>query len=193
MIPPPIGPDLPGEIWKPIPGFEHHAEISNKGRLRSTPRKLGHEAAGGYLMANLPGPVRGYGRPRSRNRDKHAWQVPVHQIMASVFLGDHPIEKTQINHKDGNKLNNSVDNLEYCTPSENTLHAYAMGLNPGNGPKRKLTPALYDEIRDLYRQGGWTHEKLAVKYGVTATHIGYVLHRSKATARDKFVPLPKAR
>lgn len=91
---------------------------------------------------------------------------------------------TQINHIDGDKLNNDVDNLEYCTPSENYLHAYKTGANKPKG-KRKLTPKDYVEIRRLYRSGGWTHETLAVKYNVTATHIGYVIHRSPSAIKEK--------
>lgn len=55
-----------------------------------------------------------------RNRD-------IHRIVAETFIPN-PNNRPCVNHKDGNKLNNSVDNLEWCTYSENTLHAYRMGL-----------------------------------------------------------------
>lgn len=208
MLLPPIGPDLSGEIWKPVPGYETLIEVSSKGRLRSTPRKLGTAVSSAlangesgytakrYLCANLPGPVCGFGRPRCKGKSRSgsaAWQVPIHRLVALVFLGPNPPEKTQVNHKDGNKLNNSLENLEYCTPAENAQHAYATGLNdPNKRRKKRLGPAIYDEIRDLYIAGGWTHETLAVKYGVSATNIGYILHRSKATLREKVPVVGKA-
>lgn len=193
MILPPIGPDLPGEIWKPVPGYEELVEVSNHGRLRSTPRKLGGEitAVRGkraeitrYLCANLPGPVCGYGNPRSRVRDT-TWKVPVHRIVALVFLGVPPKEKKYINHKDGNKLNNCVENLEYCTNGENVRHAWATGLTKGNMRKKRLSAEIYDEIRDAYNHGGWTYDRLAVKYNISSAQVRYILHTSKTTSRKK--------
>lgn len=52
----------------------------------------------------------------------------VHRLMASAFLECADELRNQVNHKDGNKLNNVIDNLEWCTPSENALHAFASGL-----------------------------------------------------------------
>ena len=53
----------------------------------------------------------------------------VHRLVAEVFVPN-PDNKSDVNHKDGNKLNCSSDNLEWTTKSENMLHAYATGLNP---------------------------------------------------------------
>lgn len=177
MIPKPIGPDLLGEIWKPVPGHEQYAEVSNMGRLRTTPRLVGTEAGSGYLNANLNGKVNGYGCSRGRERNKGSFRVPIHRIVAIVFLGKPPKGREEINHKDGNKLNNSVANLEYCNRSENMKHAYANGLIKKHNT-HKLSDADYREIRKLYATGDYTHETLAVKFGVSAVHIGYVLHRS---------------
>jgi hypothetical protein len=72
-------------------------------------------------------------------------------------------------------------------------HAYDTGLNDPNIRRKKRMPtALYDEIRDLYIGGGWSYEMLAVKYDVSATNIGYILHRSKRTLRDKVPVVGKA-
>lgn len=65
----------------------------------------------------------------------------VHRLVAETFIeNDDPIHKTDVNHKDGNKMNNNVDNLEWASRSENVKHAYANGLNRpsggGNGKRR---------------------------------------------------------
>lgn len=55
----------------------------------------------------------------------------VHRVIAKTFIPN-PDNLTCVNHKDGNKLNNSVDNLEWCTHSENTLHSFRTGLQTTN-------------------------------------------------------------
>lgn len=65
----------------------------------------------GYLMVSLS------------NRKKHC----IHKLLAAHFIPN-PENKKQVNHKDGNKLNNQLNNLEWATPSENMKHAYKSGL-----------------------------------------------------------------
>lgn len=66
---------------------------------------------------------------------------PLHRLVAEHFLPN-PDGHTQVNHRDGNRYNNCADNLEWCTPRHNMLHAYANGLKSNHGelnPFRKLT------------------------------------------------------
>ena len=70
----------------------------------------------------------------------------VHRIVASVFLGYNG-NKSEVNHIDGNKLNNSVENLEWCTHSENMYHAYnVLGANTGLGTRK--TEETIEKIRE---------------------------------------------
>jgi NUMOD4 motif/HNH endonuclease len=99
------------EIWKSIDGLNY--EVSNCGRVRNKEtkriRKLEvHDRK--YLRVKL---------------NKKAYKV--HRLVGLLFIPN-PDDKPELNHKDGNKLNNSVDNLEWVTPKENTKHALKTGL-----------------------------------------------------------------
>lgn len=68
-------------------------------------------------------------------------QYKVHRLVAETLIPN-PHNLPQVNHIDGNKLNNAVDNLEWCTAKDNLVHAYKIGLHPG----RKRTPVVMDNF-----------------------------------------------
>ena len=87
----------------------------------------------GYLYMNI--------RPFNVDRG-------IHQMVAETFIPN-PEKKKHVNHIDGNKTHNWVSNLEWATPSENLLHAYATGLRKGNTPdKVNFTKYSEDQIRE---------------------------------------------
>ena len=109
------------EQWKPF--AEGNYEASNHGRVRRrTPGKK--TWAGRMLKLNIGG--MGYHRVGPSIDGKNVLMY-VHHIVAQLFIGPCPVGK-EINHIDGNKLNNRVDNLEYVTHKENMRHARDMGL-----------------------------------------------------------------
>lgn len=94
----------------------------------------------------------------------------VHRVIAKAFL---PIEegKNVVNHKDGNKKNNSVENLEWCTESENLKHAYSCGLKSSVGEKNGRTKLNADDvqfIKENYKKGDKEYgaKALGKKFGV---------------------------
>ena len=106
------------EVWKDIPKFEGKYQASNFGNIRSTSYE-GHE---GWIN-NLKLSKRKDGYLQVQLYEK---KYLVHRLVASTFLGEK--EQLVINHKDGNKQNNCINNLEWVTSSENTIHAYSNSL-----------------------------------------------------------------
>ena len=82
----------------------------------------------------------------SIHKDGKQRVIQSHELIAKTFLPN-PENKPQVNHIDGNKKNNKVDNLEWVTPSENLLHAFRTGLNPGSRPWAGKTGK--DHIRSI--------------------------------------------
>jgi len=107
---------LSNEIWKPITDYPY--EISSLGRVRNKQGKILKT----YIQNS------GYEQIKFRGVHKQ-----IHRLVAEAFIPN-PMCKTLVNHIDGNKLNNTVDNLEWVTNSENIIHARRTGLNPYNKP-----------------------------------------------------------
>ena len=98
------------EYWKPIPNYEGRYEASNQGRIRNVNGHVLKPKRERYLRLEIGG--------KSFN---------VHRLIAAAFFGPCP-NGYQVNHRDGNRHNNAVDNLEYCTHIENERHAATLGL-----------------------------------------------------------------
>lgn len=120
------------EIWKDIKGYEGIYQISNLGRVKSLARKIPIEAWGKKRLRSIPErimqleQVNGY-FTLSLKKDGKRKHHKVHRLVAESFLENHE-EKRCVNHIDGNKENNCVDNLEWVTHSENMIHASKTGL-----------------------------------------------------------------
>jgi hypothetical protein len=93
------------------------------------------------------------------------YYVKEHRLIWSYFNGDIP-EGMTINHIDGNKTNNSLDNLELVTPEENNEHAFQTGLN-----SRKLTINQIKELKSLIDTGVMSKRAIAKKFGVSDSTV----------------------
>jgi hypothetical protein len=96
----------------------------------------------------------------------------VHRLVAEAFI-PRTTDTFVVNHKDGNKQNNHVDNLEWCSQSDNIKHAYAHGLRKPLGSRHfssKLTEEKVREIRKLIADG-LNNPQIAARYGVVAKSI----------------------
>lgn len=112
------------EIWKDVPQFEGLYQVSNLGRVREI--RFSHGIP--KILKDFNN--RGYRRiVLTINYRKKKFLI--HRLVASAFVvNDDPLNKTQVNHKDGNKSNNIASNLEWVNNSENQIHAIKMGLRP---------------------------------------------------------------
>ena len=152
------------EDWKAIPGYPDY-EASDDGRVRRS-----HEAL------RMPGYMLGL---KARKADEYlyvSFRPLVHCLVAAAFIGPRPAGAF-VNHKDGNKQNNRLENLEYVTPSDNTVHAYETGLH-GRGEnhgRAKLTDAQVIEIRARYKGQWGSQTKLAKEYGVSQGLISQIV------------------
>lgn len=86
-------------------------------------------------------------------RNKHYMRY-VHRLVAECYLPN-PNNLAEVNHKDGNKANNNVDNLEWCTRSENLQHAIRTGLKPPNSERQRKAASEVGKRSIHYARAGW--------------------------------------
>lgn len=149
--------------WKPIIGYEDQYMVSDTGSVFSqkTNRMLKSRlTTHGYLQVAL-------------NTGHDSSFKHVHRLVAEAFIPN-PDGLPQVNHRDGNKLNNKVENLEWCDNSQNQKHAYDIGLK-----SRKLTPDDVKYICDHYipKHKEFGTRGLGRKFNVSQTAIRLVLRK----------------
>lgn len=159
------------EEWRAIPGYEGLYEVSNIGRIRS----LNYNRSRETKVMSHAGSSRYAGVKLSRGGS--IYRCLIHVQVAAAFIGPKP-DGMQVNHKNGDSFDNRVENLEYVTPSENSLHAFRLGLRkPTYGQINgmcKLTPQDVREIRQLLIQG-LKPKDVALRFNIdrqTACDIG---------------------
>ena len=165
------------EIWKPVVGFEGRYEVSSFGRMKALAREIkykdgrvGHKKEQmikgslinpGYLIVSL---------------DTKTKKL-IHRVVAEAFLEETEYKKT-VNHKDGNKLNNNVENLEWATYKENNDHARQTKLNNQHGQNNNLhkySDQFIDSIRNVYQKYKPQYEELGRLFGITGCHARQIV------------------
>ena len=154
------------EDWRDIKNYEGHYQVSRSGQVRSLKRgvQIMRPAVSrtGYWQVNL-------------YRDGKVKHFYVHRLVAEAFIG-HIAEGMEVNHKDGDKSNNDVSNLEIVTAKQNILHAFRLGLIPPMhgemGPRSKLKEAQVREIRLL--KGKTRVGEVADRFGVSVRTIYFI-------------------
>lgn len=162
------------ERIKDVEDFEGRFMITDFGRLFS----INGRWKGVKLMQPYIGKAEGYYITNLRMKPKRE-TVRIHQLVGISFV-DNLDNKPQLNHKDGNKLNNHYANLEWCTIAENIEHAVRIGLIDIKGEKHhnaKLKDSDIQLIFDLRRQG-FIMKDIGIKFRVSRRTIGDVLNRN---------------
>ena len=127
------------EKWVDVYGYSTKYEVSDLGNVRS-------KKTGKLLVPFDNG--QGYKKVRLYNRiGKWKYQY-VHRLVAKAFITNKE-QRKQVNHIDGNKSNNTLDNLEWCTPKQNHAHAKRTGLL--NKAIKKLSRAQINSIKIIKR------------------------------------------
>lgn len=143
------------EIWRDIDGFDGLYQVSNLGRVKSFhhgERILKVWLRSGYPQVGL-------------HRGGKSEKMPVHRLVAEAFIPN-PESKPEVNHLNGNRVDNRVENLEWATHIENIQHAVATGLKKAGADhvQAKFTNEQIVYIRD--NPDGLTGKKLARMFGV---------------------------
>lgn len=176
------------EIWKTIiyKGKKTKYEISNLARVRNANTyhyKVPHTRKDGYTYYQL-------------HIDGKIKKVNTHILVANAFCSGKTVSKNEVNHKDGNKLNNLPENLEWVTRQENMQHAVRMNLLKNKSgfdhPSNKYTP---DNIRDLINNYNKVRniKQAAILSSIEPSTAYDVLHGEKYKEildEMNFIPLP---
>lgn len=172
------------EVWKPVKGFESFYEVSDCGNIRSIERYINlptHSYLKKQKLLTQFKDGRGYKHVKLYDGFGHPKSLCIHRVVLPTFL-ENSDNLPEINHMDGNKLNNRLDNLEWCTRSYNIEHIYANGLRDpstykGSGNHNsKLTEEQVINIRSDRRLYKSLYRELAEKYNVGTTLIGYIVN-----------------
>ena len=121
------------EIWKDIPNYEGLYQASTKGRIRTVEGKTTSNAL--YAVRHWKSRIlKGRGKGNTGYRvslwkDGQVKDYLVARLVALTFIGNPP-EGYTVNHKDGNRFNNSIENLEWLSLEDNIKHAFVTGLMP---------------------------------------------------------------
>ena len=150
--------DEEAEVWKRV---DADYDVSNQGRVRHGSRILsGSVHSDNYILVTL-----------------HGKQVPVHRLVAEAFIPNGE-NKPEVNHIDGNKMNNAANNLEWVTRAENQKHAVDNDLQPKATKtyQGKFTAEQREEIKRLWDSGMFSRRQLSRKFNVSHTCINDIIN-----------------
>jgi hypothetical protein len=167
------------EVWKDIKGYDGFYQVSSVGRIRGVKRMDSIGRTRKKSILKLSTSHNGYFFVRL-NKNGKGKPIRVNRAVAEAFIPN-PENKLVTNHKDCNRKNNKVENLEWATYSENNKYTSLFGnKNYVHGiahPFSKLTQEKADEIRKKYVKNIVSMRKLADEYGVSVGTIQSLIEK----------------
>lgn len=175
--------DIEEEVWRDVAGFEDRYEVSNRGRVRSKAyTKWGKNKGGAFSYVTTPGILKqnlNDGYPKvTLERLGERKTVKVHKLVALAFISN-PDNLPVVNHKDSDRTNNNVSNLEWCTQQYNVQHSYDTGSNSNAGdlhPSAVLSAEIVKAMRSLHAEGKSIRELVQI-YGFKYHTINKAIRR----------------
>ena len=161
------------EKWKLIKDYKGLYKVSSLGRIKSLSRKTTN---GGILKQN-----------KSRfylsvclSKEGYLRTFSVHRLVAKHFIPN-PKDKPYVNHKDGNKFNNKVENLEWTTPSENKIHAVKNGFTYSLRGEKHWASKLTEKqvIKMRIERGNKKLREIAKEYNMSIQAVSDILNRKR--------------
>lgn len=173
--------------WLPVVGCEGFYEVSDHGAVRSVGRIVRSDAMpGGSRLSS--------GRILKPWKDGKGYETVslsvggkvkkqrVHRLVGRAFIGEAPLSRPYMNHKNGIKTDNRVENLEYCSMAENNLHAARSGLRTKTvGENHRWAKLTQAKAMEIFNASGGVCE-IARRYGLQHQHVSDI-KRKKTWAK----------
>lgn len=162
------------EIWVPLTNYIG-IEVSSFGRIKRLARDNKEEV----IISNFPKDRDGYCRYSVVKLDGKRYSKPVHRLVAEGFIPN-PENKPCVNHKDSNRANNNVENLEWVTQKENVYHSYLYGNRkkckdvPRNTLLTEYQISQIDNLRKSY-----TVSQIAKLFNIEYQSLKNIIHKKK--------------
>lgn len=166
------------ELWKPLDEYKG-IKISSLGRVWKAANKSRKER----ILTEFPKDRDGYCRCSVQKLDGTWTSQPVHRLVAKAFINN-PFNKQAVNHKDGNRSNNKVENLEWVTAKENVIHSYKYGNRkickqvPRNTLLTDYQISQIDNLRKLY-----TVNQIAKLFNIEYQSLKNIIRKKKQYER----------
>ena len=178
---------MESKSWSKVVGFEEMYEINKKGEVKSIQRKIHRSSSQRSRAYNIVIKERilkpvlqanGYFYVTLSDKQSGHHMIGIHQLLCRNYI-ENKENKKCVNHKDGNKLNNNLENLEWCTYSENTQHAYNTGLKTQKKGKEhynfKLSSDIVDAIKKIKENSSLSNRKIAKIFNFSHTTINKII------------------
>lgn len=166
------------ELWIPLKQYKG-IEVSSIGRVRKAANKSRKER----ILTEFAKDRDGYCRCSVQKLDSTWTSIPVHRLVAMAFL-ENPENKSCVNHKDNNRTNNKVENLEWVTPKENVYHSYIHGNRkfvkqvPKNTILTDYQIQEIDKLRTMY-----TVNQISKLFNIEYQSLKNIIHKKKQYER----------